>query len=197
MRIKVVLFLALLSGLVFLSVHPFVRNSIPRVGPPANDQAASSKSDRKAGLSRSASRRTVSTQASEQVPPSQQALWNQPVAEPQFAAFKDWVDRYRKADSAEAKAALEEEGAPLARARLTAMADIIQSNPERALELAVPEGVRRELPGTINALLEEQVNARGEFQVLAVMPGPDSAVSLPPVVRAAVINGEHLSLIHI
>src|SRR5262245_52399022 len=38
--------------------------------------------------------------------PSFQSLWRQPVSEPGFAAFKDWVQRFQQAASPDAKAAL-------------------------------------------------------------------------------------------
>ncbi len=123
-------------------------------------------------------------------PSSQQGLWEQPVAEPEFAAFKEWTERYRQASGTEAKAGLEAEGLRIARVRLTALADLIQSNPQRALELAVPFTVRTALPVSVQALLEEQVNTRGDYQVLAVLPSAEHRNWLPPVVRAATITGQ-------
>src|SRR6185436_21144498 len=98
--------------------------------------------------------------------------------------------RYQQASTAEAKAALEAEGIALARARLTAIADLIQANPERALELAVPDGVRAGLPGPVVSLLEASVSARGDLEVMGVMPVPGSSGSVTPVLRAAVVDGK-------
>src|SRR5258706_11688829 len=137
MRIKVVLFLALASGLLFLSVRRAARVRSTSAVYTASNQTAPLQPGPKVGLARAqASRQKAPAQAGEKVPPSQRALWDRPVTEPQFAAFKNWVGRYQQAAGAKARAALEDEGLTLARVRLTAMADLIQSNPERALELA-------------------------------------------------------------
>ena len=111
-------------------------------------------------------------------------------AEPAFAAFADWTRRLAAAPDATAKAALEAEGVALARTRLTAMADLIQTNPKRALELAVPFAVREDLPESVRSLMEEQVNTRGDFRVVGVLPIDPRTTTLPPVLRMAIINGE-------
>ena len=113
-----------------------------------------------------------------------------PSAEPEFAAFTDWSHRYASASDAAAKAALETEGVTLARARLIAMADLVQSDPRRALELAMPFAVRKAMPPNVRALLEEQINARGDLRVAGVLPVDPSSRALPPVLRSATINGE-------
>ena len=122
--------------------------------------------------------------------PPQDQLWEQPVSETPFANFTEWTRRYAQATTPETKAALEAEGVALAETRRAALADLIQSNPERALELAVPFAVRRAMPASVLALLEERVNARGDYQVLGVMPVAGAAHSLPPVIRSAQIGGE-------
>ena len=100
MRIKVVLFLALVSGLVFLSVRYAVRVPTTPAVPTVSDPSAPLQPGPKVGLSATlASRQKAPAQATDKVPPSQEALWDQPVAEPQFAAFKNWVGRYRQAAS--------------------------------------------------------------------------------------------------
>ena len=122
--------------------------------------------------------------------PAQAQLWKETPGEPAFAAFADWTRRHAAAPDAAAKAALEAEGVALARTRLTAMADLIQTDPKRALELAVPYAVRRDLPGDVRSLLEEQINTRGDFRVAGVLPIDSAATTLPPVLRSAIINGE-------
>ena len=101
-------------------------------------------------------------------------------AEPAFAAFSDWTRRHAAAPDADAKAALEAEGVTLARTRLTAMADLIQTNPKRALELAVPFAVREDLPESVRAFMEEQVNTLGDFRVAGVLPINPQTTTLPP-----------------
>src|SRR5256885_4920135 len=65
---------------------------------------------------------------------------------PEFALFAEWANRFHDAKTADAKTALEPEGVALAQARRDALAELIQSDPERALELAVPYRVRQALP---------------------------------------------------
>ncbi len=122
------------------------------------------------------------------LPPKQDELWRRPVNEPPFAAFANWTQRYLDASPAD-RAALEAEGVTLARARQTALADLIQQQPERALELAVPDALRRAVPAVVGAWLEERVNTRAEFKVLGVLTdgGPGG---LPTVLRYASIGGE-------
>ena len=120
--------------------------------------------------------------------------WGQPTPEAGFREFKQWSARYLAAATPEEKAALEREGVMLARARTVALADLIQSNPERALQLTVPEALRQALPGSVTALLEQRVTTTGDFQVLGVRQLPDRERdperSLPPVLRAAIIGEE-------
>ncbi len=123
------------------------------------------------------------------LPPSQQELWSRPVPEPAFAQFADWTRRYTGA-TPQAVATIEADGVALARARLTAMAELIQSNPQRALELAVPQSVRDRMPDAVKALLEQPVNATGDLEVLAFRPVPGSQEGLTPVLRFAVIDGQ-------
>ncbi len=123
------------------------------------------------------------------LPPGQQERWSRPVPEPAFAQFADWTRRYT-AGTPQAGAAVEADGVALARARLSAMAELIQSNPQRALELAVPESVRDRMPDAVKALLEQPVNAKGDLEVLAFRPVPGNEAGLQPVLRYAVIDGE-------
>jgi hypothetical protein len=109
--------------------------------------------------------------------------------EPQFAAFNSWLRRFAQADDA-SKKALEEEGIILARQRLNAFADLVLTNPQRALELALPRSVRGQLPESIRALLEEPINAKGDLAVIASLPAPGMAKEVPPVFRTANIYGE-------
>jgi hypothetical protein len=116
--------------------------------------------------------------------------WSSAIPESSFASFKDWAAKYQAAGTAEEKKALEAEGVVLATARRTALAQLIQRDPKRALELAVPDNVREAMPPVVGALLEERVTDRGDLQVLGVrqLPGTDHA--LPAVARAAIVHGE-------
>ena len=128
------------------------------------------------------------TRPSSPLPMKQEEWWRRPVTEPPFIAFANWAERYAGATPAD-RAALEAEGVSRARARRTALADLIQKHPERALELAVPEGLRRAMPAAVRELLEERVNTRAEFNVLGVLTDGGSGAP-PPVVRFANIGGE-------
>ena len=89
--------------------------------------------------------------------------WGKSVQEPVFEEFRRWTERF-SAVGAEADL---QRGIELARARREEMVDLIDKNPRRALELAVPESVRRRLPADVVALLEEKVSGRGDLSVQA------------------------------
>ncbi len=121
--------------------------------------------------------------------PPRDIFWQLPASEPAFSRFTDWANRYESA-AAPAKATLESEGVVLARERLAALANLIEANPERALQLAVPAAVRGAMPGSVRALLEEPVNAVGDLAVMGTMPLPGQPAELPAVFRTATVNGE-------
>jgi hypothetical protein len=105
-----------------------------------------------------------------------------PVREPAFAAFNDWLRRYQNAPETQ-RAALAAEGEALARERRAAMFSLIQTDPDRAIELALSRAARRGLPANIGGLAEERVNARGDYEVLAAVPLPGAAREVPPIQR--------------
>src|SRR5262249_32485360 len=123
------------------------------------------------------------------LPASRQELWSRPMPEPSYAQFADWTRRYTAA-APKADAAMEAEGVQLARDRLSAMAEQIQSNPQRALEMAVPQSVRDQLPDSVKALLEQPVNTTGDLEVQAFLPVPGKEAELTPVLRFATIDGQ-------
>jgi hypothetical protein len=51
------------------------------------------------------------------------------------------------------------------------------------LELAIPQGLRNQLPASITPFLEEPVDGRGDFGVLAGIPAPDYSGPFEPVYR--------------
>src|SRR5262249_53487791 len=85
---------------------------------------------------------------------SAEVTWNEPIKEEAFARFHDWAERYLQAPPGPDKAGLEIEGIELARKRQSELTALIQSDPQRALELAVPIRVRQGLSPALNALLE-------------------------------------------
>src|SRR6185503_12395880 len=80
--------------------------------------------------------------AAGKLPQALDVLWKNAPPEPAFADFAQWTDRYVAARDAALRARLEAEGIDLARKRLTEMADLIVTDPQRALERAVPRSVR-------------------------------------------------------
>jgi len=118
-----------------------------------------------------------------------EALWGVPVVEESFARFKDWTQRYLATDSASREALLTE-GIELAAVRRAALKELIQTNPERALELVVPSGVRAQLPAEVTSLLEERVNGRGKLDVLGVLPEPGRESEMPTTIRTATIDDQ-------
>ena len=100
------------------------------------------------------------------------------------AAFTHWLTDWRRAAS-EAQPALAARGRELAVARRSALKHLIETDPRRALELAVPVGLRGELPAEVRAQLETRVDHRGAFEVSISHAGAEARVE-----RVAVIAGE-------
>jgi autotransporter-associated beta strand protein len=96
-----------------------------------------------------------------QLPESADVRWLEPVQEPVFEEFRRW------AESFVASGLDGDKGVELALQRRQEMLDLIDKNPRRALELAVPESVRRLLPAGVVALLEQRLEARGDLLVQA------------------------------
>ncbi len=117
-----------------------------------------------------------------------ESLWRKPVAEEAFARFKDWTQRYLATDPA-SRAGLVPEGVELAGARRAALKELVRNDPERALELTVPAGIRAQLPAEVTSLLEERFSARGKLDVLGVLPEPGRESEVPPTLRTATIAG--------
>ena len=95
------------------------------------------------------------------LPESADVRWLEPVQEPVFEEFRRW------AESFVASGLDGDRGVELALQRRQEMLDLIDKNPRRALELALPESVRRRLPAGVVALLEQRVEARGDLLVQA------------------------------
>ncbi len=103
--------------------------------------------------------------------------------EPVFAQFREWTGRWSKAVDPAEKAELLTQGLELVEQRRNQMADLIDQNPRRALELAVPVSVRRALPAVIVAQLEEPVAGRGDLWVAAALAMPGKEPVVRPVQR--------------
>jgi hypothetical protein len=106
-----------------------------------------------------------------------------------FARFADWADNYT-ATPAQGRNSLQDSGLELARERRTELKKLIETDPRRALELAVPFGVRDSLPQAVKALLEERVSGRGELALLAALPEPGRETEVKPNFRTATIGNK-------
>lgn len=109
-------------------------------------------------------------------------------SEPACTAFRHWTDRFLRASPGD-RTALQAEGLTLARARRTELARLIREDPQAALAVAVPMGIRRQLPAEITELLETWVSGSGSLALMAATPAPGEALD-EPVYRAAVIGRE-------
>lgn len=114
--------------------------------------------------------------------------WENAGDAPEFSVFVDWTERFRAATSPEERAELEAEGVAVAQDRRNALAQLIQSDPKRALELAVPFGVRQTLPKAVEELLEERVSARADVMVIGAIPLPGRENEIKPITRSTIIG---------
>ncbi|MCO5053496.1 MAG: immunoglobulin domain-containing protein [Verrucomicrobiae bacterium] len=109
------------------------------------------------------------------------------MVEPAFAEFKAWTQRYFVA-APEQRPGLLPEGVQLAATRRIALKALIKQAPERALQLAVPAGVRAQLPTEVIELFEENISARGTLAVLGALAEPGHETEIEPTFRIATIG---------
>lgn len=79
-------------------------------------------------------------------------------------AFDAWLVEWRRSVPTDG-IALGISGAKIAAERKRALKELIEIDPKRALESAVPPGLRRELPAAVAAELEERIDSRGNLEV--------------------------------
>ena len=84
-------------------------------------------------------------------------------------AFNKWAAWYVSLPE-DTRAQFVDKGIALASARRTALREMIQSDPRRALENAVPPVVRQQLPRAVAERLEERVNEEAFFGVMGAVP---------------------------
>jgi hypothetical protein len=103
--------------------------------------------------------------------------WGEQLPEPASARFAQWAGEYLKA-TPEQRHAMEAGGVALADLRRAELIDLIQSHPERAIELAVPVRIRNELPPAVVERLEQRISGKGDLAFLAALaePGKESEV---------------------
>ncbi|MFM8336194.1 MAG: PKD domain-containing protein, partial [Opitutaceae bacterium] len=79
-------------------------------------------------------------------------------------AFDDWVTTWRRSNADESRPLIAS-GVAAAREYRNGLKELIELDPKRALERAVPAGLRRELPSEVAGLLEQRLDARGDLEV--------------------------------
>jgi hypothetical protein len=87
------------------------------------------------------------------------------VDDPVFAAFEQWVAKYNAANASQKKQ-LEAEGVKLATERRAALAKLIKSDPQRAIEFSVNLLQRQALPAAVAQQLEDILQGRGNYSVI-------------------------------
>jgi len=111
------------------------------------------------------------------------ALHAQTNAEP-IEAFNRWLQTFtlNRADA-------EELGVELARQRRKALGELIQRDPEQALQMRIPFSVRQRLPSAIQEQLEERVSGRGDLAVFGALPFAGREADFQAIERWARIDG--------
>lgn len=104
---------------------------------------------------------------------------------PEFAAFADWAREYLAAPEDE-RAALIGRGVDLATARREVMARFIRDNPREAIANTPPIAVRRQLPETVERLIEERVSGIGDVIRIMGLPPPGVKEPVPTTEQARV-----------
>lgn len=100
-----------------------------------------------------------------------------------LSRFDDWAKTYL-ATVASDRGPLVARGEQLAAKRRGEMRVLIETDPEQALNRAIPMAVRQALPPTIVQQLEERVGGRGDLAVVAALPDSgELAVPVKPVDR--------------
>jgi autotransporter-associated beta strand protein len=115
--------------------------------------------------------------------------WEEPVSEPIFEEFRRWTAAL---PAARAGADLQH-GLELAQQRRHELLALIEKNPRRALELAVPDSVRQQLPEEIVALMEERVDAQGDLLVQSTTLDNDRGCM---TTRAATLQDDKVFDVH-
>src|SRR5262245_17376819 len=181
------------AGLMLLAILPYLNGPETKSPQPVHARPASAE-PLPNGVSR-ATQRLVSTKANvvnvvaSNSLPRLDLQWNEPVQEPEFARFAEWTRRYLAADVTDRRS-MEAEGIRLAQQRRDALRALIQSDPGRALALAVPLSIRRVLPDSIAALLESRLSGRGSIDVFAALAEPGKEDEVLPTFRKATLDGQ-------
>ncbi len=101
-----------------------------------------------------------------------------------FAAFENWRTRHEE-NSATAQ---EAEGIALATQRRAAMKELIRSDPEAALDLALTGPARDSLPPAISALLEVPIEGSGRLAIDVALPLPGRSLPDGGITRRLLVE---------
>jgi hypothetical protein len=180
------------AGLLLLAIllqlnHPEPQLPAPVLARPAVAEPLPNGASRDVAHSTAAKAEAIHSAASNSLP-RLDLQWQEPVPELEFARFAEWTRRYLAANPADRKS-MEADGVRLAQERRDALRTLIQSDPGRALALAVPLGVRRALPDSITALLEDRLTGRGSLDVFGVLAEPGKENQVTPTFRKATLDG--------
>ncbi len=124
--------------------------------------------------------------SSDTAPTASQASLAKP--ESAVAAFNAWAENFVATSSRDEQEQLVAEGEELAQWRREALEELIQTNPHQALAEMVPYHLRKALPTSVQALLEEPVSGRGDLSVVA-MHSSDSSATQGSLFRQMELDG--------
>ncbi len=107
-------------------------------------------------------------------------------------SFARWADAYLADKAGQRQAQAMAEGMVLVEQRREAMRQLIRQDPQLAVRLAAPWSWRRDLPASIAARLEEQVDGVGRLDVYCAepLPGQDYREFDGGVIRYATLQGK-------
>jgi alpha-tubulin suppressor-like RCC1 family protein len=98
---------------------------------------------------------------------------------PPVKAFRDWFEEYSAAPTVEAL----EFGKACAKRHTQEIARLIQTDPQLAIESAVPMVMRQKLPKEILMLLEDRVRVRADYEVYGNVPLEGQEATAEPYTR--------------
>src|SRR6188474_2602197 len=68
------------------------------------------------------------------------------------------------------------------------MAELIRTNPEEAIQRALPYAVRKQLPQSILSQIEQPIEGRGDFRPIYYKPLPGRESEVPPTSYRVTMN---------
>ena len=104
------------------------------------------------------------------------------IATTAFDNFAHWAEQFSQSSASVV------EGERLAWKRREAMLELIQTDPQRAIELSAPFAWRKNLPPEVTKFFEEQLDGRGDFTVAV---GTDFAQGSTTVLRKVQLGGKN------